>query len=512
MADQPRTRQEIYDRIKQSSKETVILEDMIRLGFWTEKQATTPESAKDLKRIQELQKELAQKTQEQARYQNKEAFLRDMRQKRMEASKKKRLESKQQREKERQERAAAWRQKKERDIIYLGERVSGYIQKRETNAANLQQRGLPILENAADVAKGMGITVNTLRFLAYDRKTSTISHYKRFTLPKKTGGTRLISAPMPKLKAAQYWVLHNILEKVETHQNAHGFIAKRSIITNAQPHLGSDILVNIDLKDFFPTLSFMRVKGLFRSFGYSESISALLTLICTEADTEEVILDGQRYFIALSERRLPQGAPSSPAITNLICRRMDRRFEKFATKLGFTYTRYADDLTFSAKGEATKKLCTVLRNLAPILTHEGFIIHPDKTRVLRKSQRQEVTGLIVNEKLGVPRDTLRKFRAALFQIEKDGPAGKKWGSTPDVIAAIKGFAEFVAMVNPEQGKKYKEQVARIIATHGWNPPPNPFLKKAKETAAQSKQAETNQSAAPSSNDPNQPKKKWWKLW
>jgi RNA-directed DNA polymerase len=506
MADQPRSRQEIYDRIKQSSKETVILEDMIRLGFWTEKNTGSKDATADLKRIQAIQAELAQKAQEQARYQNKEAFLRDMRQKRMEESKKKRLESKQQREKERQERAAVWRQKKERDIVYLGESVAGFIQKRETNLERLTLSGLPLLQSAADVAKALGITVNTLRFLAYDRKTSTVSHYKRFTLPKKTGGTRLISAPMPKLKAAQYWVLHNILEKIETHPNAHGFVPKRSIVTNAQPHLGSDVLVNIDLKDFFPTLSLIRVKGLFRSFGYSESISAILALLCTEPEVEEVTLDGQRYFVALSERKLPQGAPSSPGITNLICRHMDRRFEKLATKLGFTYTRYADDLTFSAKGEATKKLCTILRNVEPILTNEGFVIHPDKTRVLRKSQRQEVTGLIVNEKLGVPKDTLKKFRATLFQIEKDGPAGKKWGDSPDIIAAIKGFAEFVSMVNPEQGKKYKEQVARIIAKHGWVPPPNPYFKK---PAPKPSEPTPSLTTPP---EPDKPKRKWWKLW
>jgi RNA-directed DNA polymerase len=504
MADQPRNRQEIYDRIKQSSKETVILEDMIRLGFWTEKNTGSKDAAAELKRIQAIQAELAQKAQEQARYQNKETFLRDLRQKRLEESKKKRLESKLQREKARQERAAVWRQKKERDIVYLGESAVGFIQKRETNIERLTMSGLPLLQSAADVAKALGITVNTLRFLAYDRKISTISHYKRFTLPKKTGGTRLISAPMPKLKAAQYWVLHNILEKLETHPNAHGFVPKRSIVTNAQPHLGSHVIVNIDLKDFFPTLSLVRVKGLFRSFGYSEATSITLALLCTEPELEEVTLDGQRYFVALSERKLPQGAPSSPSITNLICRHMDRRFEKLATKLGFTYTRYADDLTFSAKGEATKKLCTILRNLEPIMTNEGFVIHPDKTRVLRKSQRQEVTGLIVNEKLGVPKDTLRKFRATLFQIEKDGPAGKTWGETLDVIAAIKGFAEFISMVNPEQGRKYKEQVARIIETHGWVPPPNPYFKRSAP-----KQPE---SALPTTPEANTPKKKWWKLW
>jgi RNA-directed DNA polymerase len=505
MADQPRTRQEIYDRIRQTSKDAVILEDMIRLGFWNEKTTANAEQARELKRIQELQKELAQKAQEQARYQNKALFLQELRKKRMAESKQKRQETKERRIKERQERAAAWMQKKDGDITYLGE-SSTLLQKRSSNEERLKSLGLPVMHSPADLAKVMKLSVSSLRFLCYDRKTSTISHYKRFTLPKKTGGTRLISAPMPRLKAAQHWVLENIIDKVETHHAAHGFAHKRSIVTNAQPHVGSDIIVNLDLKDFFPTINYRRVGGLFHSFGYSESVATLLTLLCTEPETEQVTLDGQTYFVALSERRLPQGAPSSPGITNLICRRLDRRFEAFSQKLGFTYTRYADDLTFSAKGDAVKKLCTLLRNVEPIITNEGFVVHPDKTRVLRKSQRQEVTGIVVNQKLGVPRDTLRKFRATLFQIEKDGPDGKRWGESSDLIAAIKGFAEFVSMVNPEQGKKYKEQVARIIAKHSWAPPKYQPPKK----------ATTAKSPDPSSTgpaDPNQPKgKKWWKLW
>src|SRR5262249_12338200 len=145
----------------------------------------------------------------------------------------------------------------------------------------------------------------------------------RFKIPKKTGGERLISAPMPRLKKAQYWILDNILRRVEVSDSAHGFLTGRSIVSNARPHVGADLIINLDLKDFFPTVSYKRVKGLFKSLGYSESAASVLGLICTEPDVEEVELDGKRYFVALTDRHLPQGAPTSPSITNILCRRLD---------------------------------------------------------------------------------------------------------------------------------------------------------------------------------------------
>ena len=125
----------------------------------------------------------------------------------------------------------------------------------------------------------MGIKIGELRFLAYDRTVAKVDHYARFTIPKKSGGVREISAPMPRLKRAQYWVLVNILQPLEAHDAAHGFRAKRSILTNARPHAGRRVVINIDLKDFFPTISYRRVKGFFVRLGYPEEVAAPLALI-----------------------------------------------------------------------------------------------------------------------------------------------------------------------------------------------------------------------------------------
>ena len=144
------------------------------------------------------------------------------------------------------------------------------------------------------------------------------------------------------------------------HEAAHGFVAGRSIVTNAACHVGRDVVVNLDLKDFFPTLTWLRVRGLFQSLGFSPEASTIFSLLCTEAETDEIVLDGQRLYVQRSGRRLPQGSPCSPAITNLVCTRLDQRLSGLARKLGYTYTRYADDLTFSGSPERVSTLLKVV--------------------------------------------------------------------------------------------------------------------------------------------------------
>lgn len=170
------------------------------------------------------------------------------------------------------------------------------------------------------------------------------------------------------------------------------------------------------------------IKGIFRAIGYSEAIATILGLICTKPDVTEVELDGKSYCIAQNQRHLPQGAPSSPALTNLLRRRLDRRLDRLAGDRGYIYTRYADDLTFSTTdSQKLREIGNILKGTQGIVTHEGLTIHPDQTRVLRQSQQQEVTGVVANQKLNVDRATLKRFRATLYQIEKDGLAGKQWG-------------------------------------------------------------------------------------
>ena len=195
---------------------------------------------------------------------------------------------------------------------------------------------------------------------------------------------------MPRLKRAQYWVLDQVLAKVPSHAAAHGFLPGRSIVTNATPHAGREVVINLDIQDFFPTITFPRIKGVFRGLGYDERVATMLALLCSENPCDELEVDGERFFVGGKgrDRVLPQGAPTSPMLTNVLCRRMDRRLQGIADKLGFAYTRYADDLTFSASGEGAGQVGTLLRQVRHVLKDEGFTPHPDKQRVMRAGSRQ----------------------------------------------------------------------------------------------------------------------------
>lgn len=461
MSEQPRTRQQLYEQVRNLGREEFILEEMIRYGFWSP-QGTIPEDpADEIRRAGEIRRELQELRRESSRLHNEQQLRKEALKKRLAESRRKQQETKERREKERLQRAEAWQERKKHEIIYLGEEVSAGLNNAEGNLERLRNNNLPLCNTAEEIAFSMGISVNKLRFLAFNRKTSTVSHYIRFKMPKKSGGERVISAPMPNLKQAQHWILANILDKLEIHQAAHGFCRQRSIITNATPHVEKDVVINFDLKDFFPSISYKRVKGLFHSFGYSETAATIFALLCTSADIEKLQLDARTYYVAVGDRYLPQGSPASPAISNLVCRRLDKRLTGMADKLGFTYTRYADDLTFSADGESLRHICNILRRTESIVTHEGLRINEDKTRVLRNTQQQEVTGIVVNEKLSVCRKSLRKFRATLYQIEQEGLKGKNWGNSTDLVSAITGYANFVAMVNPEKGREFQKQVKRI---------------------------------------------------
>lgn len=457
------TRQELYDRIRQSSKDEVILEEMIRLGFWPDGEGAPSPAAEAIRSRGEAMRELTELQRQNAVLGDPARALKEMHKRRKAEAMARRQETKRRNAEARQSRAFAWHERRKRDVLYLGEDVSPGLHTLTTTTP--LRDGLPPLADSKALADAMGIALGELRFLAFNRKVASVNHYQRFTIPKKSGGERLISAPMPRLKRAQYWVLDNILAQVPLHDAAHGFAPERSILTNARNHVGRDVVINLDLKDFFPTLTYARVKGLFEALGYAEAVAIPLGLLCTEPMVDEVTLDGERHFIADGPRLLPQGAPTSPAITNLICRRLDRRLMGLARSLGFTYSRYADDLTFSGSGEAVKKIGTLLKAINGIVEAEGFTVHPDKTRVMRRSARQEVTGLTVNEGVAVPRDLMRRYRAVLQQVERHGPVDKHFGPGKDVIRSLLGFGHFAMMIDPKRGAPLLQRAQGLAARY-----------------------------------------------
>lgn len=356
--------------------------------------------------------------------------------------------------------------------IYYSDTLDEETAERDARVVRAKENDLSHLDSPDALAKALGITIPELRWLAYHRVVESNSNYHFWTIPKRDGTRRAITAPKYELKNAQRWLLHNVFEKLPVHQAAHGFLTARSIATNAAVHAGADLVVKVDVKDFFPTVTFRRIKGMLRKAGLPEHVATLASLISTEPLRDVVQFRGKTLYVAKSQRSCPQGAPTSPAITNAICLRLDRRMSGLARTMGFQYTRYADDLAFSyrspegaAGSRANAPVGALLRGVKTILTAEGFRVHTKKTAVMRGGSSQRITGLVVNKpnKEGVPaarvpRDTIRKLKAAIFNREKGRP-----GKGDETIAQLKGMAAFVHMTDPKRGRAFLDRLAALEA-------------------------------------------------
>ena len=226
-----------------------------------------------------------------------------------EERKRRREQKKAEAEQKRQTRREQVAQRRATDIVFLGRGVSKGLADRRANVEKLQEAALPVLASPADVAAAMGLTISKLRWLAFHSDAPTRVHYVSFDIPKKSGGTRRLSAPHQQLAAAQHWILTNILNLLPVHENAHGFVAQHSVVTNATPHVGSSVVINADLSDFFPSITFARVDGLFRRIGYSPAVATILALLCTECPRQSVRLADTVYHAAIW--------PASPASGSL---------------------------------------------------------------------------------------------------------------------------------------------------------------------------------------------------
>lgn len=243
------------------------------------------------------------------------------------------------------------------------------------------------------------------------------ARYKSYDIPKRTGGTRRIDAPTGILRSLLQELSPLLQAAYEAHPSAHGFVMKRSIVTNAAPHTGKRWVLNIDLADFFPSTNLPAIRALFRDMPFSMGREAAQTMaeLCT-----------YRYG-------LPQGAPTSPVLSNLAAGGLDLRLASLAEQFKLTYSRYADDITFSTNAmvfppliatvtmtSAGERLVQAGNELIKAVESCGFRIKPSKTRLQHATQRQEVTGLGVNERVNVSRKRIRKLRAMLHAWDKYG--------------------------------------------------------------------------------------------
>lgn len=348
------------------------------------------------------------------------------------------------------------------ELSFLGHGVSSRLGDMRTDREALAHAGLPVLASPAEVAQRLGLGARELRRLCFHADVATYTHYTRFEVAKRSGGVRVLASPHRRLAQAQRWVLEHVLARLAPTEHAHGFVRGRSTVTNAQQHLGQHVVAKLDLRDFFPTITFPRVRGLFQSLGYSPAAATVLALLCTEAPRVALPFDGRTYWVATGARALPQGACTSPALSNLITRKLDRRLAGLASALGWTYTRYADDLTFSAGPLAAYKLGALLGRARDIIASEGFAVAEHKGSVLRSSRRQAVTGVVVNAKPGVPRHEVRRLRAILHAAARTGLEAQNREGHPDFAAHLLGKISYVAMVDPTKGAALRAAYDRLL--------------------------------------------------
>ncbi len=336
------------------------------------------------------------------------------------------------------------------------------------------QAAVPRWCSAEELAAALDLDLGELSWFADVRgwnrhAPQPLRHYQARWVATRSGGWRLIEAPKPRLAELQRRLLRRVLAKLPLPDAAHGFRPGRSVATFAAPHAGQALVIRLDLEGFFATVSLPRVHGLLRNVGYPPAVARLLAGLLTTVTPVDVLAAAPRgpgsVDVAWRLRRrlaiahLPQGAPSSPAVANLIARRLDRRLGALAELLGVNYTRYADDLAFS--GPATVPLHRLLPGARRIVTDEGFRLREDKTRIAAAHQRQRLAGLVVNVTPAVPRADYDALRAELHNCLRTGPAEQNHAGHPDYRAHLRGRIAWIAATHPARGTRLLEMWQRI---------------------------------------------------
>ena len=286
-----------------------------------------------------------------------------------------------------------------------------------------------VYRELSSLERDLGISAKTL----YAVSNNSGKHYYKAKLPKKSGGYRNLSVPEEVLKSIQKRISEVLLIHMPVSRYAKAYRFGSSTLRNAKHHVGKQMVLKLDILHFFDSIRYSTVKDIvFPEEIYAEPLRILLTMLCYHKDA------------------LPQGAPSSPAITNIILYEFDEQIGQWCRARGIAYTRYCDDMTFSGDFDPAE----VIRFVRPELKKLGFLLNEQKTRIQRSAQQQSVTGIVVNEKLSIPADYRRKLRQELYYCRKFGIQEhlQKIGlETPDDTYRMQllGKVNYVLQVHPD---------------------------------------------------------------
>lgn len=334
---------------------------------------------------------------------------------------------------------------------------------------------LPELTTWSDVASWLSLSDKEVAWFSDCRsqqaKTTErrLHHYNYHWVPKRTGSLRLIEAPKSRMKEIQRKILKEILNRVPPHPRAHGFSRGRSTRSYAEPHIGKDVLLRFDLKDFFHSVPVPRIGALYRRLGYPTNVAWLLQGLCTTSTSPS--LAGKQFEDLpwdvrkrLESKHLAQGAPTSAQLANLCARRLDCRLEGLAQRFALQYTRYADDMAFSGPYRLARMSEFVEALVGAIAIDEGFRLNHRKTRLRLGSQRQHLAGIVVNEKPNCRRADWEQLKAILYNCTRHGPKSQNVDGHPNYKAHLRGRVAHVSWLNPSRGQK----LLRLWEMIDWN--------------------------------------------
>lgn len=296
-----------------------------------------------------------------------------------------------------------------------------------TYVGNLLSHKACVILDAEHLAKLLYIENETLFAII----NGTERFYRTFEIKKKSGGMREIRAPYPSLKTIQQWIYAYVLKKQDVHGCAHGFRPRKSIVTNARRHVENKCLLKIDLKDFFPSIKINKVVQVFKEIGYTKTVSWLLATICCLDD------------------ELPQGAPTSPVLSNIVARPMDKRLYRLAMSFGYRYSRYADDISFSGEDIPT----AFIKYATDIIEDCGFTVNPKKVRLYKEKDNKILTGVALkNGVLKLPREKRREYEQEIYYTLKYGVNTRikgEYNNYTTYILSLLGKANFWLMLEPD---------------------------------------------------------------
>ncbi len=336
--------------------------------------------------------------------------------------------------------------------------------------------GLPVLTTVGELADWFGLSVPELAWFAdcrgweRSRSTARLRHYQYLWLRKRSGGVRLIEIPKTRLRLLQRRLYDELLALLPLHPAAHGFRRGKSILTALAPHTGRRVVLHMDINEFFPSIETPRVNALFRTVGFPEDVSRLLTGLCSNRTPDESLdaelLDTSPTHRVMRRRyqdsHLPQGAPTSPVLANLMARQLDARLSGLASACGAHYTWYVDDLIFSGDTDFSRVSRRFRVQVCAILLEQGFRIQSRKTRVMYSGQRQQIAGLVLNERLNTTRHAYDELKAVLYNCQRFGPESQNIGGHAAFRSHLAGRVAWHKVINPNRGQKLQADFDQIV--------------------------------------------------